>query len=42
MSWAFHMALTCGGTAVEILVDQFLADVWASVEEAASHHFEEG
>ena len=29
-------------TGVEILVDKFLAEVWAPVKEAASHRLEEG
>jgi hypothetical protein len=42
MSWAFHMAFSCGGTAVEILVDQFFAEIGTPFEEAAACCFEKG
>ena len=42
MPRSLHMSFGRSWTGVEILVDKFLADVWAPVEEAPSHRFEEG
>ena len=42
MSRSLHMSLGRSWTGVEILVDKFLTEVGAPVEEAASHRLEEG
>ena len=42
MPRSLHMSFGRSWTGVEILVDKFLADVGAPVEEAASHRLEEG
>ncbi len=42
MPRSFHMSFGRSWTGVEILVDKFLADVWASVKESALHRFEKG
>jgi hypothetical protein len=42
MAWAFHMALRCCRTRIEVLVDQFDADVRAPFEEPSLSSFEKG
>jgi hypothetical protein len=42
MAWAFHMALCCCRTWIEVLVDQLDADVWAPFEEPPLSSFEKG
>ncbi len=42
MSGSLHMSFGRSWTGVEILIDEFLAHVGASVEESASHRLEEG
>ena len=42
MPRSLHMSFGRSWTGVEILVDKFLTDVGAPVEEAASHRLKEG
>ncbi len=42
MPRSLNMSFGRSWTGVEILVDEFLAEVWTPVKEAASHRFEEG
>ncbi len=42
MAWAFHMALHCCRTWIEVFVDQLNADVRVPVEEPRLSSFEKG